>query len=79
MKKTSLVLSILLLFAGGVWSAEDEKRIHYMEVLSACSDSEVKEVVGLFVGTNLDLSCVKTRLINSMLLESFVTVNIRSP
>jgi len=59
MKRSFLTLSILLLFAGGIWSAEDEKRKHYMEVLSACSDSEVKEVVGLFVGTNLDLSCVK--------------------
>ena len=53
-----LFLSILLLFAGGVY-AENEKAKHYMEVLSACSDSEVKKVVGLFVGTNLDLSCLK--------------------
>ena len=58
MKRTSLVLSLLLLFAGGVY-AENEKTKHYMEVLSACSDSEVKKVVGLFVGTNLDLSCLK--------------------
>ena len=42
----------------GAW-AEDKKRQHYMEVLSACSDSEVKKVVGLYVGTNLDLSCLK--------------------
>ena len=57
MKHLSIILLILLM-SMGAW-AENKKDKHYMEVLSACSDSEVKEVVGLFVGTNLDLSCVK--------------------
>ena len=57
MKTPSIALLTLFMSMGAL--AEDEKDKHYMEVLSACSDSEVKEVVGLFVGTNLDLSCVK--------------------
>ena len=58
MKAALTTILLALLMSMGAW-ANDEKRQHYIEVLSSCSDSKVKEVVGLFVGTNLDLSCVK--------------------
>ena len=64
MKKTSLILSTLLLFAGGVWADEDRVG-HYKKVLMDCGNPSISVLKikygALFSSTNLDLDCVKEK------------------